>query len=515
MRLTIMMKVIIYGAGAAGAYFAGKQLVGHMKKNAPQGPMEIVSKGFQCVQSNVGPFCLQDLMLGLAVLAKTTEKELPPAPGQPVEELAKDPKFLAKMQHWRAHVEGSYGKSAAEWSLLTHLPEGSIIASQWFPHMESMRPAHVVSIDPPFGAVVVAVRGTQDVSDMLCNAGAHPEDFEGGQIHSGFLRAANELMKEIEGPIETGMEALQETCGGRPRLVLVGHSLGAAVAVACGYMLRGKYPDVQVVGLGPPACMSLELAKRSAEFVTCFIAGHDLVPRFSLANVERLRQRILDIDWKRAEQDLKGDEDFANIKKAADTFTRMHQTQQAAGRKLQEVQRGAGDKVQEMQRSISGEESKDGEEDSAKENGGKGAGDGDEGKGGHAKENGKGHGEGEEAPPPDHDGGKEGGKGEREKKDEPLMLHPPGKLYVLTSDPPGQGKLPENRDGLPQQRSLGTYPDFEESKHGKWVLTEARQEDFDTLIVSAWCISDHMPGVVFEGLSYLQRHAPPLLGWED
>lgn len=42
------------------------------------------------------------------------------------------------------------------------------------------RPAFVVAIDGPFNAVVLAVRGTADMTDMLLNAAAEPVDFKGG-----------------------------------------------------------------------------------------------------------------------------------------------------------------------------------------------------------------------------------------------------------------------------------------------------------------------------------------------
>ena len=42
------------------------------------------------------------------------------------------------------------------------------------------RPAFVVLVDGPFNAVVLAVRGTADMTDMLLNAAAEPVDFKDG-----------------------------------------------------------------------------------------------------------------------------------------------------------------------------------------------------------------------------------------------------------------------------------------------------------------------------------------------
>eukprot|EP00897_Mesotaenium_endlicherianum_P001927 jgi/Mesen1/1762/ME000014S01170 len=251
-------------------------------------PMDMVAKGVTTIQNHLGPWSVQDMSLALAAMAKVTERQQPQAPGKAAEELAKDASFLAQAQHWRAHAEAIYGQSTAEWSLETNLPESSIVAVEWCPCNERLRPAYCISLDAPHGAVVVAVRGTSDITDMLVNAGASPEPFQGGHAHAGFVHASQRLLEEVEPHIEKAMEVMSQVQGEQrqqqqqqspPRLVLVGHSLGCAVACMLALSLRAKYPGLRVWGLGPPACMSLELAQECAEFATCFIANHDLVPR--------------------------------------------------------------------------------------------------------------------------------------------------------------------------------------------------------------------------------------------
>jgi len=100
---------------------------------------------------------------------------------------------------------------------------------------------------------------------------------------------------------------------------------------------------------------------------------------------------------------------------------------------------------------------------------------------------------------------------EEEKKEHP-PLYPAGKLFVLVSDPPGSGKLPENRKDVASGRSSGTYPAFDEVKKVKWELYEADPEDLKEIVVSPWCISDHMIGYLGEGIGNLQRHCEPAFG---
>ena len=111
----------------------------------------------------------------------------------------------------------------------------------------------------------------------------------------------------------------------------------------------------------------------------------------------------------------------------------------------------------------------------------------------------------------DDSGGKQEETKEEEEKEHPA-LYPPGRIFVLAADPPGCGKLPTDRNDVPKQRSSGAFPTFEEAKKVKWVLHEADQEELKELVISPWCISDHMLANLGEGLNYLQRNCEPAFG---
>jgi len=83
---------------------------------------------------------------------------------------------------------------------------------------------------------------------------------------------------------------------------------------------------------------------------------------------------------------------------------------------------------------------------------------------------------------------------------------------MLAADPPGSGKAPENRSNVPSSRDSGTYPTFEEAKKVTWLLNEADQEDLREIVISPWCVSDHMLGNLGEGIGYFQRHCKPAFG---
>lgn len=174
------------------------------------------------------------------------------------------------------------------------------------------------------------------VVDMLVNAGASSESYMGGQGHGGFVHATEKLVEEVE-PIIARAFREHGTAQKDLKLVITGHSLGAAVGIMAGLKLREEYPNVECWGYSTPACLTLDLARECDKFATSFVANHDIVPRFSLHAVEELRKRICSFDWERADEVCKDDEDWKNIKKASKQM-----------KKWQETQKGVCDNVSEQ-----------------------------------------------------------------------------------------------------------------------------------------------------------------------
>ncbi|CAM6084576.1 unnamed protein product [Calypogeia fissa] len=473
-----MLRIVILAAGAFGAYIASKKAWGMIREKADGkskdggeggdgaaagvgddgdgGPMQVLARGATCLQSNMGPWSIADMTIGLTAMAKVTQKKPPPPPGKEVTDLSKDANFLLRAQHWRALSEAVYVKDSASFSLFTTLPESALVAASWEPHPETFRPAYAVFVDAPYGAVVLAVRGTSHIIDMLLNSGASPEPFgdNDGYAHGGFVHAAKVLHKEVLPHIE---KAFKDHSGNQKelKLVVVGHSLGAAVGTLTSLILREQWPDLQCWAYCPPACMSLDLAKECTSFTTSFVAAHDLVPRISLKSVEKLRSRINNFDWDEVEVVAKDDEDWQNLKKGMETFQKFQQTQQDAMNKISNLS---------------------GNQEEGKQNDGK-----------QEEENSQ----------------------SEETECSPQPLHPPGRLLVMGSDPPGCGKMPEQRSKVAPQRNYGSYPNFDEAKKITWRMFEAQQEDMEEIIVSPWIISDHMLGNLCEAIGYFQACCPP------
>jgi hypothetical protein len=483
-KVTVSAVVV---AGLAAASFAGVKLArglhggvqnftfkkkGGSKDSGGAGYLayDVVAKGFSTVQSNLGPWSFSDLTLGLAAISKVTEKRPPEPPGKPAKELMKNASFLARAQHWRSMAEASYTTDPASFSLQSQLPESTIVAAEWNPCHETLRPAYAVCIDAPHGAIVLSVRGTSQIVDMLVNSGASADPFLDGQAHGGFAKATDNLVEQVMPHIKKAFEE-QSKYQKNLKLVITGHSMGAAVGIMAGMKLKqsSEFSNLECWGYSTPACVTLDVARGCKDFATSFINHHDVVPRFSIAAVELLRKRICDFDWEDADKTAGEDEDWSKIKSAAENLKSAQEKQKEMFKSVEQAREGLGEQVDNVSEKVGRPLCSDNNSD---------------------KEEGK----------------------EQEEKSEHPPLYPPGRLLVLVADPPGSGKLPDSRENVADGRSSGTYPSFEEAQKVNWMLHEADQEDLKEVLVSPWCVSDHMLGYLGEGIGHLQRRCEPAFG---
>ncbi len=208
---------------------------------------------------------------------------------------------------------------------------------------------YLVVLDRRSNNVVISMRGTAHVADVVTDLLGHPKecadfmpewvqsanvDKSPLEIHSGILSSALAVLRdleengildaletnvevsapvdswdgifqdtadidraiseldlddEVELPIERAQSILVE-CGRRDiPLVLTGHSLGAAVASVVAMRLRSRFPRLRCVCFNPPGgVMSGALSRMSEEFCTSFIVGSDIISRLNLQNMIRL-----------------------------------------------------------------------------------------------------------------------------------------------------------------------------------------------------------------------------------
>ncbi|XP_062859416.1 diacylglycerol lipase-beta [Trichomycterus rosablanca] len=154
-----------------------------------------------------------------------------------------------------------------------------------------------VALDHKREAVLVAVRGTLSLKDVLTDLSAECEDLPVDGVsgacyaHKGIAQAAGYVYKRL---INDGILSQAFNIAPEYRLVITGHSLGAGTAALLAALLHSNYPTLQCYAFSPPGgLMSKALADYSKQFVISVVLGKDLVPRLSIPNMEDLKRRIL------------------------------------------------------------------------------------------------------------------------------------------------------------------------------------------------------------------------------
>ncbi|KAL6777560.1 hypothetical protein ACKKBG_A14745 [Auxenochlorella protothecoides x Auxenochlorella symbiontica] len=73
------------------------------------------------------------------------------------------------------------------------------------------------------------------------------------------------------------------------RVVVTGHSLGAAVACMLSFQLRDQFPDLECWAFNPPGgLLSWNLSRLARRFCTSVVVGKDVISRLSFSNMKRV-----------------------------------------------------------------------------------------------------------------------------------------------------------------------------------------------------------------------------------
>jgi len=160
-------------------------------------------------------------------------------------------------------------------------------------------PAHVVAIDWAKSAIVVAIRGTLWFSDIATDLRFSMIDCEvdgiNGAMHKGFHRTGHNLADLLTEELEEALAKWHEKRGSeKPRLILTGHSLGAAAASVLFLELYRRreevfwqFDDVKVYAYAAPAMFTEQLASCDLvnDHIRSFVIEDDIVPSLSHGSI--------------------------------------------------------------------------------------------------------------------------------------------------------------------------------------------------------------------------------------
>jgi len=163
------------------------------------------------------------------------------------------------------------------------------------------RPAHYIAIkkEQPqhtdFLDVLMVVRGTKSITDIITDCLLAPEDYRGGKVHAGFLQSGKYLA-------ETHIDLLRKICKmtdkKRIKVMLIGHSLGGgACAVAAMELNELDDVEAEAIGFGTPSLLSRELAESAEEYITTVVSDDDIIPRLNDITVANAVLDLMEHDW--------------------------------------------------------------------------------------------------------------------------------------------------------------------------------------------------------------------------
>ena len=144
--------------------------------------------------------------------------------------------------------------------------------------------------------VLIVVRGTKSVSDMMTDALIDAIPYRNGLAHAGICKSGIQLAKQHTILFQNLLSSSHKK---KLHITFIGHSLGAGVATIAAMELQNNNNDItaHVTGFGCPAILSQELSEQVKPYVTTIIADSDVIPRMSAATIANLVIDIMEYDW--------------------------------------------------------------------------------------------------------------------------------------------------------------------------------------------------------------------------
>jgi len=156
-----------------------------------------------------------------------------------------------------------------------------IVKASWSSSLYS--PAYVIALDHNTQNIVISVRGTMSVQDVITDINNLNVDFTGGRVHGGINRAAKNVYNDIVEQLKMLMgDERYKSYGFR----FVGHSLGAAVVSIITHMFFEDHSSMisktKTYCYGCPPIFSENIAEKWSSNIITIVNHKDIIPRLSV-----------------------------------------------------------------------------------------------------------------------------------------------------------------------------------------------------------------------------------------
>jgi len=186
-----------------------------------------------------------------------------------------------------------------------------IVDAEW--RGTEFSPSSFVAVDRREKRVILSIRGTWEIHDALTDVSSSSVKFLNGWAHSGIVASAWQVVKRM---LPAAAAALVERSDFE--FMVTGHSLGGGVAACVTMLMHSEDRDLELLAMrnlegvdesaredvlrrmaecrcvciASPSVSSMNLSEAASDYITCVVAGADVIPRVCHASVRRLLRRL-------------------------------------------------------------------------------------------------------------------------------------------------------------------------------------------------------------------------------
>ncbi|KAI8914547.1 Alpha/Beta hydrolase protein [Gorgonomyces haynaldii] len=171
------------------------------------------------------------------------------------------------------------------------------LITHFSPKNDLYRSPYLVCVDHDWKCVVIAVRGTWSLKDVLTDLKLDTVGLDGPEdpkrAHSGILMTAKNIVHDLIN--DRVLEKLTQENGQAQgySVVLTGHSLGGAVASLVAYFLRQRqYRRVRCYAFSPPCLLNEACMGYFDQFCMSIVCGDDVISRTNIYTLNEIKKDV-------------------------------------------------------------------------------------------------------------------------------------------------------------------------------------------------------------------------------